>query len=91
VDLVLLLWLCVAGYAVGQVVALLRTSGQARLAAGLPLVVMLPILAFTVVSLARESNLWPLPLLFASPFALLYVAVVGLFTRQPDKQSAPNR
>jgi hypothetical protein len=87
VDLVLLLWLCVAGYAVGQLVVLLRTSGQARLAAGLPLVVMLPILAFTVFSLIQDNNLWPLPLLFASPFALLYVAFLGLFTRR----SALNR
>jgi hypothetical protein len=73
-----LLWLAIPAYLIMQVVALLRTSGGFRLAAALPLVVMLPVFAITIIDAARESNMWPVLMLLASPVALLYVAVVAL-------------
>jgi len=74
-----LIWLAVPLYVVLQAVALARPGG--RLAAAVPLAVMVPVFAFTGVSLALQSNLWPLLLLMASPVAVLYLAVVLLARR----------
>lgn len=51
-------------------------AGGWRLAAFLPLLVMGPLLAFTLLAAASGSNLSPLLLIFASPPACLYL--VGL-------------
>ena len=83
-----LLWLTIPAYVVVQAVAMARSSGGFRVAAVLPLFVMVPVLIFTLVDLARESNLWPILILFASPLALLYVAVVALLVRRPSTPKA---
>jgi hypothetical protein len=75
-----LIWLAVPLYVVLQAVALARP--ESRLAATVPLAVMVPLFAYTGVALARGSNLWPLPLLFASPAAALLLATVLLLTRR---------
>jgi uncharacterized membrane protein len=77
-----LLWLTVPAYLVLQVVALMRSSGGSQAAAALPLVVMVPVFALSAVALVQESNLWPVLMLFASPIALLYVAVVAVLARR---------
>lgn len=66
-----LLWLTIPAYVVVQVVALMRSSGGSRMAAALPLFVMVPVFVYAAVGLVQESNLWPLLMLFASPVALL--------------------
>ncbi len=76
-----LIWLAVPLYVVLQAVALAR-PGDRTPAALLPLTVMVPLFAYAGVAFARESNLWPLPLLFASPVAVLYLAAVLLLTRR---------
>jgi hypothetical protein len=81
-----LLWLCVVAYGFVQVLVLWRPSGPSRVAAALPLVVMIPIFVLTLINLLRGSNLWPLLLLLISPFALLYVVVAFFVLR---KQSPP--
>ena len=78
-----LLWLTIPAYVVLQVVALMRSSDGSRVAAVLPLFVMVPVFALTAVALVQESNLWPLWLLFACPVAMLYVAVVAVVSRRP--------
>ena len=84
-----LLWLTVPAYVILQILVLARSSGWDRVAAGVPLVIMVPVFAITIVNLARESNLWPLLLLFASPVALVYVAVAAFVVRRPSKPAAP--
>lgn len=75
-----LVWLAVPLYVVLQAVALVRPGSRA--AAVVPLAVMVPVFAYTGLALAQGSNLWPLMLLFASPVAVLYLAVVLLAGRR---------
>jgi hypothetical protein len=76
-----LLWLAVPAYVILQVLALAWSTGRARLVAGAPLIVMAPIFVLSVVGLLQGSNLWPLPLLFASPPAMLYAGVAALIAK----------
>jgi hypothetical protein len=71
-----LIWLSLPIYLVLQVVALMRFSGVPRWGAVLPLFVMVPVFAASLFNMARASNLWPLPILFASPLAMLYVVAI---------------
>ncbi len=73
-----LIWLTIPAYVVVQVVALMRSSRGSRLAASLPLFVLVPVFVYAAVGLVQGNNLWPLWMLFASPIAPLYVAVVAL-------------
>lgn len=66
----------IPGYFVAQVWLGRRWRGRWRTAALLPLVATIPILIYTLLALARGSNLWPLVMLFTLPFAFLYL--VGL-------------
>ena len=72
-----LLWLTVPAYLVMQVVVLWRSSGRERLAAGAPLIVMVPAFILSIAGLILNKNLWPLALLLASPLALLYVCIAA--------------
>jgi hypothetical protein len=83
-----LVWLTIPAYVILQVVALLRSSGWMRIAAALPLVVMVPVFALTIHAYVLDSNLWPLLLLMASPAAMLYVAVVAFVARRPGAPAA---
>jgi len=87
-----ILWpLSVPAYVVVQIVVLLRSSGFGRIAAALPLVVMIPVFVLSGIALAQDSNLWFLLLYFTSPVALLYVVIVGffVFVRPAAKHSPP--
>lgn len=75
-----LIWLAVPLYVVLQGVALARP--ESRMAAAVPLLVMVPLFAYSAVGLTRGSNLWPLPLLFASPPAALLLAAILLLSRR---------
>ena len=81
-----LIWLTIPAYLVVQVIALRRSSGGTRIAAALPLFVMVPVFVHAALAFAHESNLWPLLMLFASPVALLYVGVIAL---QPQRPGTP--
>jgi hypothetical protein len=48
----------------------------------LPLAVMAAVLAITVPALAQGSNLWPLYLIFVTPFATVYLGVLLLVHRR---------
>ena len=84
-----LIWLAVPAYVVMQLLALARTSGGGRIAAGAPLLVMIPVFVVTAVNFANQSNLWPIPLLLASPIALLYVTVVALSSSARSEPASP--
>lgn len=73
-----LIFLCVPGYFVLQAALTWRTSGGWRKASLLPAVLMIPILAYTVLAFAAQSNLWPLLLIFTAPLGFLYLVVFGL-------------
>lgn len=71
-----ILFLSVPGYLVLQIVSL-KLDGWKSLSC-LPLLAMIPLLAYTVYAYAMQSNLWPLLLIFASPVALIYLLALRL-------------
>jgi hypothetical protein len=73
-----LIFLCVPGYFLLQAVLTLCTSGGWRKATLVPAVIMVPVLAYTVLAFAAQSNLWPLLLLLSAPLACLYLVVLGV-------------
>ena len=72
-----LIFLCVPGYFLLQAALTSRTSGRWRKATLVPAVIMAPILAFTVLAFAAQSNLWPLLLILTAPLACLYLVVLS--------------
>jgi len=76
----LIAFAAVPAYPVLQVMALRNLKGGWRYAAAVPLLAMIPLVAFTLVAFQQQSNLWPLPLILASPVASLYLLVtMGLY------------
>ena len=73
-----LIFLCVPGYFLLQAVLTFWTSGSWRKATLAPAAIMVPVLAFTVLAFAAQSNLWPLLLLFTAPLACLYLVVLSV-------------
>jgi hypothetical protein len=73
-----LIFLCVPGYFLLQAALTYWTSGGWRKATLVPAVIIVPILAYTVLAFAAQSNLWPLLLLLSAPLACLYLVVLGV-------------
>jgi hypothetical protein len=73
----LLLMVGLPGYFVLQILFPLRYDGGWRVAALLPLIVMLPAIAHAVFALSQESNLWPLVVILIAPVLFLYLCAVG--------------
>ncbi len=84
-----LIWLTIPAYVVVQVIVLMRSSSGSRMAAALPLFVMVPVFIHAAIGLMQESNLWPLLMIFASPIALLYVVVFALLPRRSRMPNVP--
>lgn len=89
--LVILMGWSVPGYLALQVYMVARWRGGWRKAALAPLALMIPVGAYTLFALVAGSNLWPLVLLFVSPFAFLFLAALWLLrqlrapSRKPEK------
>jgi hypothetical protein len=84
--------LVLASYLALQAYAPWRWSGRWRAAALAPLLAMLPLAVLSASLLAQDSNLWPLPFLFASPVALLFLLVLAAARRtlaSPPSSRAP--
>jgi len=81
-------FLTVPGYPLLQLYALWKLRGPARLLSALPLAFMLPIYAFCLYALSKESNLWPITAIFASPVAFLITLGVVLVDRRKRKGQA---
>ena len=71
-----LAWSFVLAYVVLQVPMALWLTGKWRLAARVPLLATVPFLLYAIGALSAGSALWPLVLLLAAPFVLVYL--VGL-------------
>jgi hypothetical protein len=80
----LALMLSVPAYFLAQPLALLRWRGGWRKAALAPLVLTIPALAFSLYALSRDSNLWPLTLIFAAALGSFYLAGLWLLVRWLD-------
>jgi hypothetical protein len=65
-----LIFLCVPGYFLLQAALTFRTSGGWRKATLVPAVIMAPVVAFTVLAFAAQSNLWPILLILSAPLPL---------------------
>ena len=88
-----LLIMGVAFYGVAKYPGLLYRSvrdmqGGWRIAALLPLLVLIPITVVTAVALWQGSNLWPIFLIFAAPVLLVYQAGVDVCAHA-DAQPRP--
>jgi len=86
-----LIWLCVPGYIAIQAFLMIRSRERPSAAVWAPLIPMAVVFALTAINLANGSNLWPLPLLLASPVACLYLAVIGLTSRDRPEPTAASR
>ena len=73
-----LIFLCVPGYLLLQASLTFWTSGGWRKASLVPAVIMGPVLAYTVLAAAAQSNLWPLLMLFTAPLAFLYLLALSV-------------
>lgn len=86
--IVMLMGWSVPGYFILQVLLWRRWQGRWRLAARLPLLLAIPLTAYTLFALAAGSNLWPLMMLFLMPpafFYLLGLMLVRRFASRPPK------
>jgi hypothetical protein len=52
-----------------------------RIAACVPLALMVPVFAYTAYALARQSNLWPIVLIFLAPLGTGYLLVLVALRR----------
>jgi len=75
-NIVNAMWITVAAYLVAQCYTVIVWHRGWRIAAGVPLVGMIPVVVLTFQGYRQQSNLWPVLLLFASPLALLYLIVL---------------
>jgi hypothetical protein len=61
-----------------QIAAVIRLRGARRLVSIIPMLPMVGVVAVTISAFREQSNLWPILLIIASPFAALFIAVVCL-------------
>ena len=59
-----------------QIYSGLKWRGTWRIAAFLPLLLMVPVFVITGIALAQESNLWPIIMIFAAPFGTAYLIIL---------------
>lgn len=79
--LVMLMGLSLPAYLILQVWLWRSSHGGWRRAALAPLLLMVPLLLYTVFAFLADSNLWPLVLLFLSPLACLYLLLLWIARR----------
>ena len=73
-----LIFLAIPGYFLLQAALTFWTSGGWRKATLVPAVIMVPVLVYTVLAFAAQSNLWPLLLIFTAPLAFLYLVCLSV-------------
>ncbi len=59
-----------------QLLALILIRKRWRIAAALPLLVMGPVLIFTIIGYIGASNLWPVLLIITVPYAIIYLILL---------------
>jgi hypothetical protein len=73
-----------------QLAALFVLRGPMRWCALLPLLPMCAVAVHTVWAHSVDSNLWPIYMLFTSPPAATYIAVLLLLHRYDQKRNRPD-
>ena len=68
----------VPGYFVLQILFGLRWSGWWRIAALIPLAIMLPAIGHAVFALSAGSNIWPIVMILTAPIGFLYLLVAAV-------------
>jgi len=87
----LLMYVPLPAYVVLQLYAGVRCKGRRRVAALIPLLVMIPVVCLTVILFRQDSNLWPIFLIFCSPMAALYLVAVVFQDRAARRRCAAER
>src|SRR5438045_8678047 len=64
-----------------QLHSVLAWRGGWRIAAFVPLALMVPVFAYTAYALALKSNLWPIVLIFAAPVGTAYLLLLMAIRR----------
>ena len=70
------LGLTIPGYFYLQYRLLRRWSGGWKLAALAPIVLVVPAVVFSLYALSRDSNLWPLTVIFLAPVGFAYLLIL---------------
>lgn len=73
-------WSAIA-YVPLQIYTGLKWRGGWRILALAPLLIIVPILGYTAYAAARESNLWPIVLIFSAPVATVYFLIIAVIRR----------
>lgn len=71
-----LLFLSIPFYWILQIILIFKWSGRWRTRVYLPLLISIPLLIYTLYALYAGSNLWPLMMLFITPFTLLFLLIL---------------
>ena len=66
------------GYFVLQILFGLRWSGWWRIAALVPLAIMLPAIGHAMFALAAGSNIWPIVMILTAPIGFLYLVIAAI-------------
>ena len=64
-----------------QIYACPHWRGGWRIAAFVPLLLMVPVFVITGIALAQESNLWPIFLIFLAPVGTAYLVILFVIRR----------
>jgi hypothetical protein len=64
-----------------QIYACSNWHGGWRVAALMPLLLMVPVFIYTTVALVQQSNLWPIVLIFAAPIGTAYLLILLVIRR----------
>lgn len=67
-----------------------KWRGGWRVMACLPLLLMIPVLGSTAYAFAKQSNLWPILLIFAAPVGTAYLIVLVVARRLVIGQRPPS-
>jgi hypothetical protein len=71
-----------------QIYTAIKWRGGWRIAALVPLLLMIPVFVTTAIALAQDSNLWPIVMIFAAPIGTGYLAI--LFLLRYFAKAGPN-
>ena len=81
----------ILGYLVLQPLMAFRLSGVWRIAALVPLIAVVPVIAHAAYAFTQGSNIWPLGLIFFMPFAFLYLLVIAATRWLAGRRVRPRR
>jgi RHS repeat-associated protein len=75
-------------YLVVQISAIVASRGKSLRIVSAPAPIMIVVLSWTVIAYQRESNLWPIVMIFASPLPAIAVVAIWIALRITKKREA---